>query len=86
MRIEVHNNLGNPQLIDCTRVLVRDAVGNPVCIILEHTPGHIFTSTVGEPEFDRALRLMGVEDTVLVDTFSKGDYPEPPGELYLPET
>lgn len=66
MLLEIHDNLGHPQQIRCSRILVRESgFGNPVAVIIEHAPTHVWISTAGDDNFQRALKLMGIDNTVM---------------------
>jgi len=85
MHIETHNNLGQAQQFECTRLVIRDMHNTPVAIALQHSPDHIFIMHAGEPRFENALKAMGIKDTVIVNRIGNSDYPKPPGELLLPQ-
>jgi hypothetical protein len=63
--VETHNELRDPQRIECTRVVVRDRFDQPVAVLLEPAPGQIWVSRRGEPRFEQALELLGIRDTVV---------------------
>lgn len=75
MKVIIHDNLQRPQIVEATRVLVCDDLGNPVSLSLRvgSTPeGHdlILTAHVAEPggeaAFNSLLREMGIDKTVVV--------------------
>lgn len=75
MKVVIHDSLQNPQVVQATRVLVFDDLGNPIALALRvgETPeGHdmILTAHVAEPggeaAFNNLLREMGVAKTVVV--------------------
>ena len=83
MILEIHDRLGHPQRIQCTRVLVREAAhGNPVAVVLEHDPSHLWISHSGEETFQRALKLMGITETVM--NFEIDETPDAKTGLVLP--
>ena len=89
MKLEIHDKLGNPQIIECTRILIRDSVrgvNNPVMVVIEHAPGQFWTCDIqdGTEQFARALKLMGVDETVICETVDASTLARPPGELILP--
>lgn len=70
MRVETHNALGEQQVVEATRVLVRDAYGNPVAVVLEVSgpPQCVFvTRSIADADFKQWLKLFGVSDTVVLE-------------------
>jgi hypothetical protein len=51
----------HPLKAEATRVLVRDAAGNPVCLVVEYTPGAVFCVHIDDDEFEDTLRRFGLE-------------------------
>jgi hypothetical protein len=87
MQVETHDKLGSPKVIQCSRLLVRDTVhGNPVCVVLEHSPGQFYAAFADDDpvEFNRALKLLGVDEIVICDTLDTSKLDRPPGEILLP--
>jgi hypothetical protein len=68
MKIEFHNNLGNPQSVEVTRVVVYDQHDNPVAVAVEVEPGAIITGTAEHADFNELLRGLGLNKTVVVQT------------------
>lgn len=75
MKVVIHDSLQRPQVVQATRVLVHDDVGNPVALALRvgATPdGHdmILMAHIGEPggeaAFNNLLKEMGVDKTVVI--------------------
>lgn len=66
MRVETHNKLRDPQIIYASRVVVYDALDNPVSVTVEVENGVIITSHAGDPDFNRILRELGIDKTVIV--------------------
>ena len=69
MRIEFHTNLGNPQVVEVTRVVVKDRYGNPLAAAVEIEPGTIIASALEEGrehEFQELLRGMRLHNSVVV--------------------
>ena len=87
MQVETHDKLGDPQIIKCSRLVVRDTVhGNPVLVFLEHSPGQFYAAFADDDpvEFSRALSLLGINETVICDTLDTSKLDRPPGEILLP--
>jgi len=84
MIVELHNKFGNPQQIECTRLVVRDGKhGNPLVVVLEHSPGQLWTAQAGDEKFSRALRLMGIPDTLVVESLDDLSTPKTFSEQLL---
>ena len=84
MYVETHNNLGQPQQIECTRLVIRDIHHTPVAIAIQSSPEQMFVLHAGEAGFENALKALGINDTVVINRFDKAAFPKPPGELILP--
>ena len=70
MKIVVHDRLRRPQTLDVTRVVVYDAMDNPLGYALEYAPGVILADVVRkghEAEFMHMLREMGINKVVHVE-------------------
>lgn len=76
MKLEVHDRLRNPEVREATRVLVRDDHGNPVAVFIQVAPNHVFASFRGRPDFEAALRNLGVLDTVVTTVVNAKTLPE----------
>lgn len=85
MIVETHNKLSSPQRIECSRVVIRDIFDSPIAIMLEHAPGQYYWKARGDSGFDRALRALGIHDTVVTEVLDTKGINSPPGELILPE-
>lgn len=66
MKVELHNHLGRPQVIECTRLVVLDAYDNPISVSIEYQRDLIITSHVGQHDFHNLLRQCGITKTVVV--------------------
>jgi len=86
MLIETHDKLGKPQRFTCTRLVIRDVNNTPVMLAMQQSPIHIFTVHAGEAGFERALRAMGIHDTVVIDRVDNDDLQPPPGTLWTPQS
>lgn len=81
----IHDHLGNPLRIPCTRATLEDNFGNTISVGLEHGPNQYFCSHIGEgPRFKRALVSLGIKDTTIVDEIGPDAAPQPQGRLILP--
>ena len=83
MIVELHNKLGDPRRIEATRVVLRAPNGEALCVALEPGSGqfHIVHRGDGDEVMNRALRTLGVDETVVSDMY---DMPAPPGKLWTP--
>ncbi len=70
MIIELISRVGGPPLrLDVSQFVVRQDNGTPVACGAEYGPdGAQALSCVGCKDFQRMLRVLGVKDTVVVDT------------------
>lgn len=66
MRIETHDGLTNPQVIQATRLVVKDSHGQPVFVVLEQGPDQFVTLKATDPDFGAALAQFGVRQTAVV--------------------
>lgn len=66
MKLEIHNHLGRPQVIEATRVVVLDKYDNPVSVSLEVSDGLIVTTHIEDPGFHNLIRDLGITKTVVV--------------------
>jgi hypothetical protein len=85
MIVEIHNKMGNPQRIECSRVVIKDIYDSPIVVILEHAPGQYYYKAVGEDGFEQALRALGIEGTTVAEVIDTRGVASPPGHLLLPE-
>ena len=67
MKLKIHRSLRDVVVIEATRVVVEDDLGNPVALALEYAPNQIFTATLDDPEFNRVLAELGIDKTLLVE-------------------
>ncbi len=67
MILETCNRLGDVRTSRATRVMVRDDHGNPIVVLLQVGPNHIHARFKGQPGWDDAIKLLGIEDTSVVD-------------------
>jgi hypothetical protein len=65
MIAEIHNGLGAPQRIPCTRVVVYDTHRNPLIMAMEWDTQGYYVARVGDKDFDKLLRQLGVAQTVI---------------------
>jgi hypothetical protein len=66
VKLLVHRNLRDVQVIEATRVVVEDNHGNPIAVALEFAPNQILAVTADAPEFNDVLAGMGIRKTVVV--------------------
>ena len=77
MKIESFKNLSQPSVIEASRVVIRDsATNNPVCCIIEFEPGQFWITTQADKEFNKALSLLRINDTVVVDRVTVENSPQ----------
>lgn len=65
MRLVIHKNLREAQVIEATRVVVEDPLGNPIMVALEYAPGKIIASHPGDKDFNNLLHSMGINKVVV---------------------
>jgi hypothetical protein len=85
MIVELHNKLGSPQIIEATRVVLRDRVDGAIAVAVEVGPRHYYVVHRGDGDVAmmRALRSLGISETVISDMVT--DLPKPKGQLLLPD-
>jgi hypothetical protein len=66
VQLELHDRLGQPIRLDCTRVVLRDDLGNPVMVALKVAQGVIYCSKAGDKDFLSILKEFGISDTLIV--------------------
>lgn len=71
MKLHIHNAMRGVQIIEATRIVIEDDLGNPRVVAIEAGPNQIFTSTLDDPRFNEVLRNLGIHKTVLVETVSQ---------------
>ena len=73
MTIEAHQGLTLPTQLSASRVLIRDAFGQPIAILIEQSPTDILVSTAKNgAEFTKLLSQLGVKQTAIVTTMDVG--------------
>jgi len=72
-------------LHDVTRIVLRDKIDGVISATMEVGPRHYYTVHRGDGDeaMNRALRAMGINETVISDMLT--DLPKPQGQLYIPE-
>ena len=55
-----------PSVVEATRVLVRDAHGNPILVAVEYEPNVFLCAHQGDADFDQILGTLGVEAAVVL--------------------
>lgn len=65
MKLIIHNNLRDAQVIEATRLVVEDHLGNPIVVALEYAPGQIVASHAGDKDFNNLLRNLGINKVVV---------------------
>ena len=76
MKIQIHNDLQNPQTINVTRVVVLDDLDNPVALAVEIANGIILAETAANVmEFNAMLRSLGINQTVIVHDVKQKSLP-----------
>lgn len=58
-----------PSSVTGTRLVVRDAHGNPIMVAVEHGPNEIICAHLADPDFDTLLAALGVEASVVLRRF-----------------
>ena len=77
---------GRPIVMDVSQFLVCQGNGTPIMVGAEHgTDNSQAVSMVGQPDFQRVLRLLGVNTTVVVDTLQM-PAPQPGARLIADPT
>lgn len=67
MKLKIHRSLRDVVVIEATRVVVEDDLGNPVALALEFGPNQILAVTADDPKFNQVLAELGINKTVLVE-------------------
>lgn len=65
MKVELHNSLKDPMVLQATRVLITDDYGVPLAFTVEVTPGHWRHFRVGDEDFEQQLENHGINRTVI---------------------
>ena len=67
MKLEIHNGLRDPQVVEASRVVVKDMYDNPVAVAIEVDEGIIIAETASnKAEFYALLRNLGITKTLVV--------------------
>jgi len=85
MIVELHNKLGKPARIEATRVVLRAPNNSPLCVAMQVGPENFFIVHCGDGDdaMVRALRAMGINETVVTERIDN-EMPKPPGKLWKP--
>jgi len=75
MRIEGHDQMGQPFSLPFSRALVYDDYGNIVAAIVQYRKGAMYVGRIGEPGFDNYLNALGLKNTTIVETIDLKDLP-----------
>lgn len=66
MILEFHDNLGRPQRVEATRLVVYDSLHhNPLIVCVEWERGGQFISKYDEADFNQVLHNLGLRHTVI---------------------
>ena len=65
MILETHNGLADPHRIACTRAVVRDRFNQVIVIMIEPEPGQVWLTKRGDVGFEKSLKALGIQDTVI---------------------
>lgn len=65
MKLIVHNNLREAQVIHATRLVVEDSLGNPIVVALEYAPDQIIAAHPGDKDFNNLLKNLGINKVVV---------------------
>lgn len=65
MRVSLHKNLRGGQVLEVSRIVIEDKLGNPVLIAMDYGDGLIVQSRPGDPDFNNMLQSVGI--TKIVD-------------------
>jgi hypothetical protein len=67
---------GPPLVIAATQIVIRADDGTPICVAAHFGPERAYAvEKAGDPDFQRALRAMGIRETVICD---RVELPKPP--------
>lgn len=66
MLAELHNNFRQPLSAECSRLLIRNHNGDVIAAAVETADRTIWLGTVKDDNFSKALKLMGIEQTLTV--------------------
>ena len=64
MKLVVHNRMGQPQILEVTRLVVYDRLENPVMVAVD-AEGAILASTVDHADFNALLEGLGIKKFVV---------------------
>lgn len=68
MQLEAFQTLGGKtySIDNLAVVVVNDRFGNPLMVACELSPGMYEIAKVGDPDFEKALQVLGINKTVVV--------------------
>lgn len=67
---------GPPLVVRATQVLIRQDNGTPICVAAHFGPDRAYAvEKVGDADFNRTLRALGLRETVICDRL---ELPRPP--------
>jgi hypothetical protein len=76
LQFEIIDEFGRPHCIRGKRVLVRQVeTTTPVMVAAETGPGMLEVASAKDNDFNQALRMLGILETVLVTTLDKSALP-----------
>ena len=67
MRIEGHDKLGKPVVLELTRAVIYDDFDNPVACAIKHRDGFMYVGHIRDPEFEEYLKCLGLDKSVIVN-------------------
>lgn len=79
MKVEILRNL-QPLVLDANRVVLRNSFGDPVFVCVEYATNTFLSAKAGDPEFDRILQNLGIQNTLVVETL----HPKPLDDWRFP--
>jgi len=65
MKLIIHSDMRNSQVIEATRIVVEDKEGNPIMVALEYAPEMIVASHAGDNDFNTLLANLGINKVVV---------------------
>lgn len=83
MRIEAHDHLGKPIKANVTRVVIYDDYDNPVAIAMKYGQGCIYAGHTGDAEFQRVIKLLGIDKVLLIETLNAKELNDNPPRSLL---
>ena len=80
MQIEYHNRLRQLVCEECSRVVVRDSLGNALYVAVEVQHGQYLVSHVQAPKFPHLLRELGIQAHLTINRLTQDQIDwTPPG-------